>query len=84
MRERQKLEDGIKTVEDLEADIADSDGLMELAQEDADFHDELLSVLTQSAKRAAKAELEALLSGEADGNDTYPVSYTHLTLPTIA
>lgn len=71
MRERQKLEKGIEIVTKLELEIADSDDLLEMAAEDADMRAELEISLKAAADRAAKAELEALLSGEADGNDTY-------------
>lgn len=71
MRERQKLADGIALVQTLEKDIADAPELMELAEGDAGMLADLESTLRRSAARAAEAELAALLSGEADGNDCY-------------
>lgn len=71
MRERQKLADGIALVQTLEKDIADAPELMELAEGDAGMLTDLESTLRRSAARAAEAELAALLSGEADGNDCY-------------
>ncbi|AXE64337.1 peptide chain release factor 2 [Hyphomonas sp. CACIAM 19H1] len=71
MRERQKLADGIALVQTLEKDIADAPELMELAEGDAGMLADLESTLRRSAERAAEAELAALLSGEADGNDCY-------------
>lgn len=71
MRERQKLADGIALVQTLEKDIADAPELMELAEGDAGMLADLESTLRRSATRAAEAELAALLSGEADGNDCY-------------
>lgn len=71
MRERQRLADGIETVEALERDLADGLELIELAEGDADMLAEVTASLEKAAKRGAKAELEALLSGEADGNDAY-------------
>jgi peptide chain release factor 2 len=71
MRERQKLADGIALVQTLEKDTADAPELMELAEGDAGMLADLESTLRRSAARAAEAELAALLSGEADGNDCY-------------
>ncbi len=71
MRERQKLADGIALVQALEKDIADAPELMELAEGDAAMLADLQSTLARSADQAQKAELAALLSGEADGNDCY-------------
>ncbi|MFN7055286.1 peptide chain release factor 2 [Hyphomonas sp.] len=71
MRERQKLADGIALVESLERDIADAPELMELAEGDAGMLADLQASLRKAAERAAEAELAALLSGEADGNDCY-------------
>jgi peptide chain release factor 2 len=71
MRERQKLADGIAMVQSLEKEIADAPEFMELAEGDAGLLADLQSSLAHSADQAQKAELAALLSGEADGNDCY-------------
>ncbi len=71
MRERQKLADGIALVEALEKEVADAPELMELAEDDPAMLADLEASLRRSAARAAEAELAALLSGEADGNDCY-------------
>ena len=71
MRERQRLSDGIETVETLEAEVSDNAELAELAEGDEDMLADIVAALEKAARRAARAELEALLSGEADGNDTY-------------
>ena len=71
MRERQKLADGIALVEALEKETADAPELMELAEDDPAMLADLEASLRRSATRAAEAELAALLSGEADGNDCY-------------
>ena len=71
MAERQKLETGIQVVLDLEQEASDSLELIELAEGDEDMLGDVASSLKKAAKRAEKAELEALLSGEADGNDCY-------------
>jgi peptide chain release factor 2 len=73
MRERNKLAAGIDAIHGLSGELADNLELASLAEDDNDekLVDEAVSALKAAAKRAEKAELEALLSGEADGNDCY-------------
>ena len=73
MRERQKLNDQIEAITSLESDVADAEELYELGQEEGDesVASEVLDLLKDAAERADRAELEALLSGEADSNDCY-------------
>lgn len=73
MRERTKLDDAIKAVSGVERDLADTLEIMELAEMegDSDMEEEAVEQLLNLAETAKKAELKALLSGEADGNDTY-------------
>jgi peptide chain release factor 2 len=73
MRERNKLAGGIEGVQALERDLKDTVDLAEMADAEGDqaMLDEAEKTLRDVQKRAAKAELEALLSGEADGNDAY-------------
>lgn len=71
MRERQRLSDGIDIVLQLEADASEATELAELSEGDADMLAEIERSLVASAARAERAELEALLAGEADGNDAY-------------
>jgi len=73
MRERTKLSDAMDAILSLEGDLSDARELYELAQEegDSDAAEEVLELLRSAEERAQKAELEALLSGEADGNDCY-------------
>ena len=73
MRERQKLADSIKAYEDLNAGLEDNLGMIELGEEEGDEEvvKEAEASLNRVLKRAQQAELEALLSGEADGNDTF-------------
>lgn len=73
MRERTRLADGIAVVEALEKEATDGTELLEMAELEGDdsLIGEVRNSLEKAAKRAARAELEALLSGEADGNDTY-------------
>lgn len=73
MRERTKLDDAIKAVLSIEGDLSDTLEILELAEldGDSDMEDEAVEQLAALAESAKKAELQALLSGEADGNDTY-------------
>ncbi len=73
MRERNKLASAIERILTLERDLKDTVELAEMADvegEEAMVEDARRS-LNEVHQRAAKAELEALLSGEADANDCY-------------
>ena len=73
MRERQRLEESLAAVRKLEGELADATGLIELAETEGDaamVADGEKSVATL-AKQAEALRLESMLSGEADGNDTY-------------
>ncbi len=73
MRERTKLAGGIDTVYALERELRDALDYAKLADMEADEGAlaEARAQLANIKERAARAELEALLSGEADGNDAY-------------
>jgi len=73
MRERTKLENATSAVTTIEEDLTDTLELLVLAEEDGDaeMETEAENALKSLAESAKKAELQALLSGEADGNDTY-------------
>jgi peptide chain release factor 2 len=73
MRERNKLEAGMGTIMTLERELRDSLELAEMAEAEGDesLVEEAFQSLKRAQERAAKAELEALLSGEADSNDAY-------------
>ncbi len=73
MRDRQMLVDGIDTCDTIQQDMSDNVELIELGEmeEDQDVISEAETALTALASLAAKKELEALLNGEADGNDTF-------------
>ena len=72
-RERSRLEASVGAVRALERERADAIELAELAEMEGDsgVSDEAAASLRELKARAARAELEALLSGEADGNDAY-------------
>ena len=73
MQERSKLETGFENISKLTNDLTENLELAELAEMDGDT--ELVEAAAQALSKlksyADKAELEALLSGEADGNDCY-------------
>ncbi|MCC5981814.1 MAG: peptide chain release factor 2 [Oceanicaulis sp.] len=73
MRERNQLDQQMNTVREVEAELAETVELAELAdmEGDEDLFDEAVTALKALKERAGRAELEALLSGEADGNDCY-------------
>jgi peptide chain release factor 2 len=55
----------------LDREAQDGAELIELAEGDADMLEDVRNSLSAALERARRAELEALLSGEADGNDCY-------------
>jgi peptide chain release factor 2 len=73
MRERTGLEDGLKSIDQLTLDLADNVELLEMgeAEGDDDIVAEAEAALEAAHKIATKAELQTLLSGEADANDAY-------------
>lgn len=73
MQERTALEDQLGSISRIENEISDQTGLIELgeAEDDESVVQEAEAALRALKKDVAKRELEALLSGEADPNDTY-------------
>ena len=73
MRERQLLVDAMDTVKAIETELSDNVELIELGEmeEDEEVVEEAEAALKALAVKAAEKELEALLDGEADGNDTF-------------
>src|SRR5688572_21249623 len=73
MRERQALERSIGACLKLERDLDDAVTLIELgeAEDDAATVEEGEAALRRLAPEARRQEVEALLAGEADANDTY-------------
>ena len=73
MRQRQALERSINAFQKLERDLDDAVTLIELgeAEKDEATVQEGEGALRKLAPEARRLEVEALLSGEADGNDTY-------------
>ena len=73
MRDRQNLVDAIGAYESIRQDLTDHLELIELGEMEADTEvvAEAEVALKKLATLAAQKELEALLDGEADGNDTF-------------
>jgi peptide chain release factor 2 len=73
MRERNQLASQIDGLVKLEAEVADADGLIELAEAEGDTEmvADGVASLRQLAAEAKRREIESLLSGEADANDAY-------------
>ena len=73
MRERNRLENGIKAIDEVTRELEDSVELIEMgeAEGDEEVVAEAEATLAALKSRVAQAELETLLSGEADANDCY-------------
>jgi len=73
MRERQVLMDQTETYKRIERELTDNVELIELGEmeDDADIVTEAEKSLRELKAFADAKELEALLDGEADGNDTF-------------
>ncbi|MAB46335.1 MAG: peptide chain release factor 2 [Sphingomonadaceae bacterium] len=72
-QEQKRLETAINTVREIEAEMADAMEFVEMgeAEGDAEVEREGLDTLANLGERADRDKVQALLSGEADGNDTY-------------
>lgn len=73
MRERQMLVDAMGNYEGIKTELQDNIDLIELGEmeEDEEVVAEAEEALKALEAKAAEKELEALLDGEADGNDTF-------------
>jgi len=73
MRERRKLDAAIAATRAIEADLAGTVELLELAEAEGDeaLADEAVAALADLARRAERDKVEALLSGEADALNAY-------------
>lgn len=73
MRERQMLVDAIETYTSIKQDLNDNVEMIELGEmeDDKEVIADAEGALKALADKASKKELEALLDGEADGNDTF-------------
>ena len=73
MRDRQLLVDAISIYEGIKQDLSDNLEMIELGEleEDLEVVKDAENALKALAKTASEKELEALLDGEADSNDTF-------------
>jgi peptide chain release factor 2 len=73
MRERQKLDTSLSSVTRLTNELADARELIEMAEaeNDAAMVTDGENAMLALNKRAEQMRLESMLSGEADGNDSY-------------
>lgn len=73
MRERQLLIDALSTYEGIKQDLSDNLEMIELGEMEGDTQvvSEALAALKDLGLAATEKELEALLDGEADSNDTF-------------
>ncbi len=73
MRERQRLADQIETVLRLDREVADALGLIELGESEGDTPvvEEADAALLKLLAEVERRQVETMLSGEADANDTF-------------
>ncbi|MEY8882750.1 peptide chain release factor 2 [Donghicola sp. XS_ASV15] len=73
MRDRQTLIDSMDVYTGIKQDLQDNIDMIELGEmeEDEEVVKDAEAALKDLAQTAAQKELEALLNGEADGNDTF-------------
>ena len=73
MRERRRLDEAITATRAIEQELADTAELIEMAEAEGDeaMAEEGTQSLAELARRANDNKVKALLSGEADTNDTY-------------
>ena len=73
MRERRRLDEAIAATRAIQSELDDTVELIEMAEDEGDTQMESdgVEALGLLAKRADHDKVQALLAGEADGNDTY-------------
>jgi len=73
MQERARLDDAFNDIKTLSTDLSDNIELAELAEMDGDesLLEEAAKALKALTDKGARAEVQALLSGEADRNDAF-------------
>ncbi|AXI46916.1 peptide chain release factor 2 [Sulfitobacter sp. SK012] len=73
MRDRQALVDAIATYDGIKQELSDNVELIEMGEMEDDYEvvSEAEAALKKLSVKAAQKELEALLDGEADANDTF-------------
>src|SRR3546814_391483 len=73
MQERRRLDEAVSATRAIESELADTIELMDLAEAEGDEElvNDAIASLQALAERADRDKVAALLSGEADANDTY-------------
>jgi peptide chain release factor 2 len=73
MRERRRLDEAITATRAIQSELSDTAELIEMAEAEGDeeMAAEGTKSLAELAARAERDKIQALLAGEADGNDTY-------------
>ncbi|ARS27993.1 peptide chain release factor 2 [Sphingomonas sp. KC8] len=73
MRERRRLDEAITATRAIENEVRDTVELMEMAEAEGDsgMVDDAVATLAALAERAERDKVQALLAGEADGNNAY-------------
>ncbi len=73
MRERRRLDEAIGATRAIESELADNLELIEMAdaEGDASMVADGIAAIAELAARAEKDKVQALLAGEADGNNSY-------------
>ena len=73
MRERQKLDTSLSAVRQLQNELSDATGLIEMAEAEGDtgMVADAEGAVEGLQKRAEQLRLQSMLSGEADGNDSF-------------
>ncbi|MEN2787148.1 peptide chain release factor 2 [Sphingomonas qilianensis] len=73
MRERRRLDEAITATRNIERELSDNVELIEMAEAEGDteMETEGVAALAELAERSDRDKVTALLSGEADANDTY-------------
>ncbi len=73
MRERRQLDEAIAATNKIASELADTVELIEMAEAEGDeaLADEGVQALAELAERAERDKVEALLSGEADSNNSF-------------
>lgn len=73
MSEKNTLEANLNSFHEMESSLADLSELAEMAESDGDeaVINEIITQLLELKEHSKRGELEALLSGEVDANDTF-------------
>jgi peptide chain release factor 2 len=73
MRERQRLDESVSAIRQLDAELTDALGMIELAEAEGEtgLVAEAEKGIEALHKRADELKLQSMLSGEADANDSY-------------